>query len=201
MATASVSNTFTNATPADADQVNENFGDVTDFLNNSTVHIDGSKAMTSSFDAGSNKIVNVTAGTAGTDAVNKTQMAAADAVVLAAAEAADAVVQASVTALDDALTDTVAAHTTQLGDMPMAIQAGRTTVSLDGSGLGTITFPEAFSEVPTVTLTVQLSSSAQRTVHINTLAADQIAIRCFSGGTLEVSTTRVVHWVAMGTLA
>ena len=57
-----------------ADDVDQNFTDVTTFLNNSVVHRDGTKAMTAAFDAGSNKLVNVTAGTAGADAVNKTQL-------------------------------------------------------------------------------------------------------------------------------
>jgi len=77
MATASVSNTFVNGTAADATEVNTNFSDVVDFANNSVIHRDGSKAMTSAFDAGSNKIVNVTSPTVGTDAANKTYVDAA----------------------------------------------------------------------------------------------------------------------------
>lgn len=74
MATASVSNSFVNGTPADATQVNANFTSLVNFLNNSVVHRDGSKSMTGNFDAGTNKIVNVTAGTASGDAVNKGQL-------------------------------------------------------------------------------------------------------------------------------
>lgn len=47
MATASVTNTFVNATSADADEVNVNFSDVVNFLNDSVVHTDGSKALAS----------------------------------------------------------------------------------------------------------------------------------------------------------
>lgn len=71
MATAAVTYVFTNGTSADASEVNSNFTALTNFLNNSVVHRDGSKAMTASFDAGSNKIVNVSTPTASTDAANK----------------------------------------------------------------------------------------------------------------------------------
>jgi len=71
MATVSIPNSFTNGTAADADEVNQNFSALRDFANNSTVHVDGSKAFTSNIDAGSNKIVNVTAPTADTDGANK----------------------------------------------------------------------------------------------------------------------------------
>lgn len=78
MATASVPNSFTNGTAADADEVNQNFNALKDFANNSTVHVDGSKAFTSNVDAGSNKVVNVTAPTASTDAANKAYVDAVD---------------------------------------------------------------------------------------------------------------------------
>ena len=75
MATASVPNgNFVNGTPADADEVDANFAALVSFLNGSVVHRDGSKAMTAAFDAGSNKIVNVSTGTASTDAVNLAQL-------------------------------------------------------------------------------------------------------------------------------
>lgn len=68
MATAAVTNTFVNELTSDATDVNQNFTEVVDFLNNQTIHKDGSKAFTGNVDAGSNKIVNLTAGTAATDA-------------------------------------------------------------------------------------------------------------------------------------
>lgn len=46
MATAAITNTFVNATVADADEVNANFADLVSFLNNSVVHRDGSKSLT-----------------------------------------------------------------------------------------------------------------------------------------------------------
>lgn len=74
MATASVTNTFVNATTADATDVNQNFTDVVTFLNGSVLHLDGSKAMSGNLDASSNKIVNLTSGTADSDAVNLGQL-------------------------------------------------------------------------------------------------------------------------------
>lgn len=46
MATASVTNTFVAGTTANPSTVNQNFTDLLTFLNNSVVHVDGSKAMT-----------------------------------------------------------------------------------------------------------------------------------------------------------
>lgn len=46
MATASVTYTFTALTKAQASQVNQNFTNLTTFLNDDVVHVDGSKSMT-----------------------------------------------------------------------------------------------------------------------------------------------------------
>ena len=46
MATAAVPNDYQNNTTADAETVDANFNAVTEFLNNSVIHVDGSKAMT-----------------------------------------------------------------------------------------------------------------------------------------------------------
>lgn len=78
MATSSVPNpNFVAGTPAVADEVDANFAALVDFDNDSVVHRDGTKAMTAAFDAGSNKVVNLTPGTASTDAVNLGQLTAA----------------------------------------------------------------------------------------------------------------------------
>lgn len=68
MATASVTNSFTNSTTADANEVNTNFADLVTFLNGSVVHVDGSKAMTAALPMGSNKITGLANGTVATDA-------------------------------------------------------------------------------------------------------------------------------------
>jgi hypothetical protein len=46
MATPAVTNTLANGTTVDADDLNENFADLVDFLDDDVVHVDGSKAMT-----------------------------------------------------------------------------------------------------------------------------------------------------------
>lgn len=58
MATASVTNTFVNGTTADADEVNTNFQNLVDFVNQSVLHRDGSNVMTGDLDLNSNKIDN-----------------------------------------------------------------------------------------------------------------------------------------------
>lgn len=74
MSTASVSNTFVASTTAESAKVNTNFSDLVNFLNNSVIHRDGTKAMTSNLDMDSNKVTNVASGTASTDAVNYGQL-------------------------------------------------------------------------------------------------------------------------------
>jgi hypothetical protein len=74
VATASVTNNFTNGTPADAEQVDTNFADLVTFLNNSVIHRDGTKTMTANLDANSNKVINLANGTAASDAINKGQL-------------------------------------------------------------------------------------------------------------------------------
>ena len=78
MSTASVTNSFTNGVgnTINATEMNQNFSDLVNFSNDNVVHVDGSKAMSANFDAGSNKMVNVSAGTAATDAANMANVAA-----------------------------------------------------------------------------------------------------------------------------
>lgn len=71
MATASVPNTFANSGVADADEMNANFAALVTFLNNSVYHLDGSKVLTADFDGGGQRITNVAAPTASTDAATK----------------------------------------------------------------------------------------------------------------------------------
>lgn len=73
MATASVTNTFTNGTTADATEVNTNFNDLVTFVNGSVLHLDGSKTMTGNVVMGSNRITGLANGTADTDAANRRQ--------------------------------------------------------------------------------------------------------------------------------
>ena len=76
MASASVTNTFTNGTAADAIQVNTNFSDLVTFLNNSVVHRDGTKAFTADQPMGGFKLTGLAAGTVNGDAVRFEQLTA-----------------------------------------------------------------------------------------------------------------------------
>lgn len=73
MATASVTNTFTNGTTADATEVNTNFNDLVTFVNGSVLHLDGSKTMSGNVVMGSNRITGLANGTADTDAATRVQ--------------------------------------------------------------------------------------------------------------------------------
>lgn len=106
MATASVPNTFVNETAADADEVNQNFASIINFINQNVVHRDASKAMQGALDAGSNKIVNVTAPTAATDAANKAYV---DAIEIATANIDDLAVTTAKLAADAVTTAKIAA--------------------------------------------------------------------------------------------
>lgn len=75
MATASVTNDFTNGTTADAEQVDTNFNDLVTFLNNNVIHVDGSKTMTGNLALGSNKITGLANGTVAADAATVGQAA------------------------------------------------------------------------------------------------------------------------------
>lgn len=102
-------------------------------------------------------------------------------------------------AVDDTLAESwFDAVADQLNDLPQMIQSGSGAVTLDAGGLGTITFPTAFAAAPVVLLTVQLSTGAQRTAQIESITASAVVVRCYNAGTLEVSTTRNVHWIALG---
>lgn len=76
MATASVTNTFTNGTPADAIEVNTNFADLVTFLNNSVVHRDGTKAFTANQPMGGFKLTGLAAGSGAGDSVRFEQLVA-----------------------------------------------------------------------------------------------------------------------------
>ena len=73
MATASVTNSFTNGTTADATEVNTNFNDLVTFVNGSVLHLDGSKTMSGNVVMGSNRITGLANGTADTDAATRRQ--------------------------------------------------------------------------------------------------------------------------------
>jgi hypothetical protein len=71
MATAAVTYSFTDATPAEAAEVNTNFNDLVNFVNSDVVHADGTVAMTGA-------LTLPGAPTLGTHATTKTYVDAAD---------------------------------------------------------------------------------------------------------------------------
>jgi microcystin-dependent protein len=62
---------FVNGTAADADQVNQNFDTVKDYIDAEVFLLDGSKSMSGDLDVGGGKLLRVAAPTANTDGANK----------------------------------------------------------------------------------------------------------------------------------
>lgn len=206
MATAAVTNTFVTATPALAAEVNTNFSNLVDFLNNSVIHKDGTKAMTSSFDAGSNKVINLAAGTSGTDAVNKTQL---DGVVINTANIAnDAVIgskildgQITASKIGDGNITTAKLASVSVTADKMALsnltQAGNNVVSCT-SGVSTyISYPIAYSSPPIITVSSADYSIGPFVATIWTRDAFQFAIYVFDTRTNAAYTGPFnVMWIA-----
>lgn len=84
-----------------------------------------------------------------------------------------------------------------VADQLNGIQWGYLAGNTDANGLITLTFPVAYSTAPVVTATIQLSTTARRYCHINTLSSTQAVFRCYSAGTIIVSAAVAVHWMAM----
>lgn len=74
MATASVTNVLVTGTTITAAALNTNYSDLVGFLNNNTVHRDGSKAMTGNLAMGSNRITGLAASQAASDAVRQDEL-------------------------------------------------------------------------------------------------------------------------------
>lgn len=79
------------------------------------------------------------------------------------------------------------------------VQYGVTSVSLDGSGDGAITFPSAFTAAPTFTATVE--GDTPGAVWLSSITTTTANIQVFRAAAVSTSTSRTVHWVAIGTLA
>lgn len=79
--------------------------------------------------------------------------------------------------------------------------SGSPALTLDASGIGTITFGVTFAVAPTVVLTMRLDSGLQRTAHLMTNSTTSCNVRCFVGAAQEGAVTRSVHFIAIGTLA
>lgn len=71
MAAVTIPHTFANGVASSATQVNANFSALVTFLNNNVLHADGATVPTADLGLGGNKVENIAAGTAGSDAVQK----------------------------------------------------------------------------------------------------------------------------------
>jgi hypothetical protein len=97
MATASVTNTFANSTTADATEVNTNFSDLVTFLNNSVVHLDGSKTLTGTLVLAATGLT-FTGGITVSDVKDEDNMATDSATMLATQQSIKAYVDTTVVA-------------------------------------------------------------------------------------------------------
>ncbi len=82
----------------------------------------------------------------------------------------------------------------------VGIQRGRiqTSVSANESKAGTLTFPVAFADVPTVQLTVQVGSNFDVLANIQSLSAAGFAWRVFQNQLGNFTGTVFIHWLAIG---
>lgn len=140
MSTVSVPNTFVNATPADADEVNANFGALVSAVNNDVVHVDGTKAMTGDFDAGSNKVVNVTSPTENTDAANKTYVDST-----AAAAVPTAIFERSADLVIDSTTESQISFQTETNDYD-GMWASGPGIVIQNSGVYAVSMEAQFNK-------------------------------------------------------
>lgn len=78
------------------------------------------------------------------------------------------------------------------------LQSAATSVALNASGRGTITFPVAFTANPSIVATVVLSTAAEMTCHVVSKTTTDFVIQVFAGGALAASVTRQINWLATG---
>ena len=71
MAEATITNVFSNEVDSLASEVNTNFSDLTTFLNNSVIQLDGSINPTANLSLAGNRVVDLAAASASTDAAQK----------------------------------------------------------------------------------------------------------------------------------
>jgi len=76
------------------------------------------------------------------------------------------------------------------------VEAG--TVTTDVNGYATITYANAFSVAPVLTLTLEQNDDNAGSVEtwIKTISSTQATIACFLGATPQ--TSKVIHWIAEG---
>ena len=80
------------------------------------------------------------------------------------------------------------------------LQSGNEQIAFGSDGLGVLTFPLPFTARPSLVLTPQFGTAAQLTVQINSADGVTADLRFHSGGDPVISESRLVHWIAIGTL-
>lgn len=77
------------------------------------------------------------------------------------------------------------------------VQHDATSLALDASGRGTITFPIEFPGTPTITATIVLNTTTTMTPHVVSKSASGFEVQVDSDGTAAASVTRQVNWTAI----
>ena len=99
--------------------------------------------------------------------------------------------------LDDINTDLDAA-TAQLANLPLKVVHGRTAVTFDGAGAGTLSFGYTFGAAPTLVLTLEVATGTQRAVTITSRPDNSSAVLFGSSNDALAAGTLTVNWVAIG---
>lgn len=187
--------TFVAATTINPSQVNANFDDLYTFVNNSLVHVDGSRAMTGALD------LVAADPTSGNQATRKSYVDAQ--VATANTAAANALTTAGYKARALASNGSIQMTPPALPNWattPLLIQGGRLDVTTNGAGDFTITFPQAF---PNGLLAVTCNSliAARNfflTVH-DTGTNSAVAVRVYQqGGGVLASLATTINYIAIG---
>lgn len=87
-------------------------------------------------------------------------------------------------------------ETELVASMPVH-QFGRTSVALDGSGEGSVTFPTPFGATPTVVANVVLNTAGELVTVVRSVSTSGFDFKVFLGGVAQASVTRQVNWSAM----
>ena len=188
MSTFSLQYTFTADTDAVASEVNTNFSDISDFLNDNLVHLDGSKTMTGAL------VLPASDPVSANQAARKSYVDAGDASNLAALNL-KAKALASNSSIDGAGTAAPTWASTQL-----LVEGGRQDVTTNAAGDFTLTFPTAF---PNGVLAVVVTSLiAARNFYFavhDTGTKAAVAVRVYQhDGTVLVSSSTTVSYIALG---
>ncbi len=89
------------------------------------------------------------------------------------------------------------AVTDQLNDLPLKIVTGKTAVTFDGAGAGTLNFGYTFGASPVLCCNIIVGTSTQRTVTIASLATSSAGLFTASNNA-AASGSLTISWIAVG---